>query len=557
MIKAWAFYRRSTDKQELSIEDQRKECHALAARMGLEIIQEFSPAKGYGSGLTIDRDSEFIEMVRKAEMGGHNVRYLLVYDVSRFGRLQPQRKIYWEEHLKRHGIQVIYAKDGFTNDGSLGDGLTQYVKHSEAHQFSVKLSELTLRGAKSHAALGRSTGGKPPYGYSRLLLDADGTVLRVLGKGEPKADTQRVTLIASPIEKPIVQWIFETYDKGQGLMLLANELNKRGVAGPRGRHWSRVQLHYLLRNRTYLGERTYNKRSYKGYRRGDKGSLFNPRDQWVVKEKAHEPIIDKELFDRVQSRFKARSSKPRGTYHKPYLLSGLAVCANCGYKMQGMPRKGNGHVYLTYTCSGYHRMGKAVCRSVSVSTEELEGLAMDSVRKLLSSSSWKASIKPLLSKSKMVEEHFGHKTESKAIDLQKELQAVSKQIENIIQAVTEGQHSPALLAKLHSLEGQRDAVRKSLIEAEAMIKAQESTESILEKIFGLANQFEELWKTCITAEERKEFLAAFIHQVSVYHSKEAIKATCYLYKIPQTQQTPSLRRFDNPLILGVNCGGRI
>jgi hypothetical protein len=32
--KAWAFYRRSTDKQELSIDDQRRECLAFAARIG-------------------------------------------------------------------------------------------------------------------------------------------------------------------------------------------------------------------------------------------------------------------------------------------------------------------------------------------------------------------------------------------------------------------------------------------------------------------------------------------------------------------------------------------
>jgi DNA invertase Pin-like site-specific DNA recombinase len=211
MDKCWAFYRRSTDKQELSISDQRRECQALAKRMGLEIVREFEPVKGWGSGLTIDKDPSFLEMVRLSEKRGHSVRYLLVYDVSRFGRMAPEKKIYWEQHFLRQGITVRYAKDDFRHDGSLGDGLSQYVKHSEANQFSLKLSELTLRGAKSHAALGHSTGGNAPFGFDRLLIDQDGNAVKVLKRGEWKADKrQRVVWIPSPVEAPILQWVFDS-----------------------------------------------------------------------------------------------------------------------------------------------------------------------------------------------------------------------------------------------------------------------------------------------------------------------------------------------------------
>ena len=122
--------------------------------------QNLNLIKGFGSGLTIDRDESFLEMVRLAERGGHDVRHLVVYDVSRFGRLPAKLKIYYEQHFLRFGIRVVYAKDDFKNDGTIGDDITQMVKHSEAHQFSIKLSELTLRGAKSHAALGHSAGGE-------------------------------------------------------------------------------------------------------------------------------------------------------------------------------------------------------------------------------------------------------------------------------------------------------------------------------------------------------------------------------------------------------------
>lgn len=46
MIQVWAFYRRSTSKQEVSIEDQRRACQELCAQRGMEIVREFFPAKG-------------------------------------------------------------------------------------------------------------------------------------------------------------------------------------------------------------------------------------------------------------------------------------------------------------------------------------------------------------------------------------------------------------------------------------------------------------------------------------------------------------------------------
>ncbi len=264
----------------MSIEDQRHECETFASARGWKIVREFVPARGYASGMSIDRDATFLEMIAFAEQGRHSARYLLAYDVSRFGRLPAKLKIYYEQHFLRFGIRVVYVKDDFRNDGTIGDDITQLVKHSEAHQYSVKLSELVLRGCKSHAALGHSTGGKAPYGYDRQLVDSSGSPIKILKKGEHKADKlQRVIWSVSPSEAPIIREVFEIYAAGTGINTIVHDLNIRKVPPPRGLHWGKSIVRFLLRNRAYLGERIYNKRSYKGYRRGEKGDLFNPKSE--------------------------------------------------------------------------------------------------------------------------------------------------------------------------------------------------------------------------------------------------------------------------------------
>jgi hypothetical protein len=220
---------------------------------------------------------------------------LVVYDVSRLGRLQQEDKIYWERRLKKQGgIDIIYVKDEFKNDGSISDTLLKVIKHSEAHQYSIKLSEVTLRGAKSHAALGHSAGGASPFGYDRLEIDAAGNPVRVMKCSNDWKSNKlhRVVWTPSPMNAPIVRWVFETYDRGTGLNLLVQELNRRRIPAPRGRHWSKTMVHYMLRNRAYVGERIYNRRSYKAYRRGERAGLANPQAVWVVTPNAHEAIVE-------------------------------------------------------------------------------------------------------------------------------------------------------------------------------------------------------------------------------------------------------------------------
>ena len=275
----------------------------------------------------------------------------------------------------------------------------------------------------------------------------------------------------------------------------------------------------------------------------------------MIKENAHPAIVDRALFDRIQEKLRTKITTIGRTFHRPYLLTGIARCANCGYRMIGQPSNGNGHRYLTYTCSGYLRIGKSVCRSVHVLTEALEQEVISSIREHLSSPEWKNEVRDTLRT--MVAEEFGDSAATRAHELTHQLAEVNRQIAGIVDAIkTSARFSEALNKALADLETQRDSIRTTLGEAEKRVNQQVGAEMLAEKIMDKFGDFDRIWKEGLNVEEQKELLRCYVHQVNISHSPTAINAEIWLYKIPlpKTQMTPALNGLQ-PLITRVNCGG--
>lgn len=461
MDKAWAFLRPSTDRQELSVPDQRKICVKKATALGAMIVYEFVPFKGYRSGKTIERDSEFQRMSKMAETKGHGVKWLIIHDVSRLGRMHPQAKFYWQEHFRRHGIQVKYAVDNedFKNDGSLGDDVQQLVSHGKAHQFSIDLGRDTIRGSKSHAELGHSCGGRAPYGYDRLLIDQSGKPVRVLQDGERKSDKmQRIKWTpGDAMEVETLRWIFESYASGNGLRAIANELNRRRVPSPRGKAWGKLTIRNIVRNVAYLGTRVYFRWNYHPTREDAlQYKHTRPESEWIVAKNAHEPLVSQELFDRAQARFRVNKPGAGRTGDSPHLLSGLILCGHCKRRFLGQYKQHEGKKVRYYLCSGYHNGGPFVCESLSISAEFLEGIAYQEIQKrvllLKDEKILRAALKQQLGSA------ASDREDGKKKALEEALKKIDKDLQNLLVLAKAGSHSPTLLDEINRLEKQKDVV---------------------------------------------------------------------------------------------------
>jgi site-specific DNA recombinase len=120
-------------------------------------------------------------------------------------------------------------------------------------------------------------------------------------------------LVINPAEAATVREIYARYLELASIRLLKQDLDRRGIvsklrvskAGIRsgGQPFSRGALHELLSNPIYVGEIRHRKDRHPGQ---------------------HQPIVDRELWDKVQRLLSDRAAHPRGqpTNAVPHLLAG-------------------------------------------------------------------------------------------------------------------------------------------------------------------------------------------------------------------------------------------
>jgi hypothetical protein len=182
--------------------------------------------------------------------------------------------------------------------------------------------------------------GRPPFGYARRTTNLSTGASRVLQVGEESAPGERVQLVPHPERRAIVRELFERYATGTvSTVDLARDFAARGLAGPFTDYprrtwpnaWTPTTVRQVLRNRTYLGDLTFNRTESleNGRRKRLRGA-----GEWVTTPDAHEALVDPSTFALVQERLREHSQRPQGV-QSTYLLSGLIRCASCGMPFTG------------------------------------------------------------------------------------------------------------------------------------------------------------------------------------------------------------------------------
>ena len=352
-LRAVGYVRRSTDRQEQSIPDQKRAIERHAAEHGLKLLRFYTDDAI--SGTSTVRRRAFLAMIADAQRPSCDFGVVIVYDIKRFGRVDNDEAGYWRHILRTHGVEVDYVSENFSGTGT--DDLLRPVKQWQAREESKDLAKVAIRGLLSKATNGGNgsggdgwwMGGTPPYGYdlryeslsgeflfvlrympdgSKRMLDGRRKLIRTLPRGESISVSRRdrCKLVLSAKDRvEIVRRIFAMYvQDNRGFKAIADALNRDGIPTPRdpswsvrcsGR-WSMTTVRAILVNPAYCGDLAWNRHTDARFFRICNGQAVerqgayrrrlepNRESDWIVVKDAHPAIVSRRVFEAAKTRLR-------------------------------------------------------------------------------------------------------------------------------------------------------------------------------------------------------------------------------------------------------------
>lgn len=328
---------------------------------------------GY-SGTNFDRPS-FQRMYEDIKNG--LIDTVIVKDQSRFGRSYIEVGMYVEQ-FKELGVRFIAVGDNYDsmkNDNDMMFPMRNVLNDYFAREASIK----TKCAKKAKAKAGQYIGSRPPFGYKLDPNDRHHLII-----DEPAAET--------------VRRIFRMAAQGIGYNKTAKIFREEKVLTPityfnlhnpdyyKSDYWRKefdwhvTSIRVILENEVYLGKLIYGKQKSKSMK--SKQKVKCPREEWIVVENCHEPIITQELWD---SAHRMLSSKRRPTMMgEVQMFAGLLYCADCGHALTYSQKKRNdGSYHGAYSCWLYKTHGKEYCASHYITYDAVYDIVLQDVRRVL------------------------------------------------------------------------------------------------------------------------------------------------------------------------------
>ena len=210
--------------------------------------------------------------------------------------------------------------------------------------------------------------------------------------GYKKDPDQKGHLIIDEEAAAIVREVFVLFSKGYGKTAIARLLNDRGIPNPteykrlKGLRyqqpknksstlWKYFAISDMLTNEIYIGNMVQGKYGSVSYK--SKVNKPRPKSEWIIVKGTHEPIIDLDLWNKVQNLLSQRA--------KPFSVGTIGIfakkvkCANCGYILRS--HKCHNKYYLECPT---RFISKEACIGAFISVELLEKIVIGELNKLSS-----------------------------------------------------------------------------------------------------------------------------------------------------------------------------
>lgn len=319
-----------------SPERQLKDCEELCAERGYEVV-------GVAEDLNV---SAAVKPQERPKLGAW-LKTPERYDVIVFYRMDRLVRrladladlISWgqENHVK-----LVSANEKFLDlDTPFGDIIALLV--AKVAEMELEAIRVRTGSASRHTLVsGRWRGGVPPWGYL------------------PEKDGKHWKLVQDPQQVAVIREIVDRVLAHEPLRAIAHDLTKRGVPTARDRvseasgremegfEWHSSPLKRALTSPTLLGQIVMREAVLDAdgqALRDAKGNRVLGKEEVVVDEAGvpvvrAEPILSRDVFDRVGKELAGRENRKEPTKRSSGLLLRVIYCGACGrpaYRLKGGP----------------------------------------------------------------------------------------------------------------------------------------------------------------------------------------------------------------------------
>lgn len=334
------------------------------------IVKDYTD-DGY-TGTNFNRPG-FIEMINDIE--NEMINMVIVKDLTRLGRKTNEVLRYYQEYFPSKKVRFITATEDTID--------TYYKEDDDFIPFKAVMSEQypkeTSRKIKAvkiaKAKQGLFQGNTAPYGYK-------------------KSPDNKNKLIIDKEVSWIVKEIFEKYSKGYTRTEIVKSLNERNIKPPReylnikgvkanSEGWKEITITRIVSNPVYIGTMVGAKTVKPSFRRKER--IINTKENQIVVENMHEPIIDVETFNKCQ----ILKEKFKHNRERKYddIFKGLIYCKECGsistLKHKEKPTKSGRKCEInSYICSEANKgINKKCSNTKSISSRKLYNMIIPIIEK--------------------------------------------------------------------------------------------------------------------------------------------------------------------------------
>ena len=309
-----------------------------------------------------------------ADITSRKINCVIVKDLSRLSRNYTDAGSLIENlfvQLDVRFISLTESVDSYLNPDSVSSiivPITNVMNDQYCYQTSKKIRQVFDYKKRN----GEFIGSYAPYGYVK----------------DPKDNH---ALLVDHEAAEVVKRIFTMFLSGITVRAIVNRLNDHGImcpsvykqsqglkySCPNGQTkpmWSTITISNMLKNPVYVGDMVQGRNRVKSYKVHKIEAV--PEKDWIVVPNTHEPIIDRETFEKAKQLLK-RDTRTAPKKNQLYLFSGFLRCADCGRAMSRIASKG---IYVYYQCGTYKSLSKKACTMHSIKSTRLEAAVLYAIQ---------------------------------------------------------------------------------------------------------------------------------------------------------------------------------